>query len=82
MIWFFERDDESLRLETQYDEKAAEYVIVIRYADGQMRVERFKDLETFRVWIETFDRELTFEHWTSRSGPIILPYGWPNKRVM
>jgi hypothetical protein len=82
MIWFFERDDESLRLETQYDEKAAEYVVSVRYADGQQRVERFKDLEAFQIWIETFDRELAFDHWISRSGPIILPYGWPNKRVM
>lgn len=82
MIFFFERDDESLRLETQYDEKSGEYVVEINYADGQKRVERFKDMEAFRVWIETFDRELSFEHWVSRSGPIILPYGWPSRRFM
>jgi hypothetical protein len=82
MIWFFERDEESLKVETLYDEGASEYVVTVRSPDGEERIERFKNLEAFRVWIEAFDRKLAFDQWVARNGPIILPYGWPNKRVM
>jgi hypothetical protein len=82
VIWFFDRDDESLKVETQYDQTASEYIVVVRYPDGNSRVERFKDLDTFRMWIEAFDQQLAFDRWSPRSGPIILPYGWPKKRLM
>ncbi len=82
MIWFFERDDESLKVETQYDDATSEFVVVVRQPDGDQRTERFADIGAFRTWIEAFDRKLAFEQWTARNGPIILPYGWPNKRLM
>jgi hypothetical protein len=35
MLWFFERDQHSVRLETRYDYDTAEYVAVATYPDGR-----------------------------------------------
>ena len=78
MLWF-DRDDESLRLETRYDNDTSEFVAIVHYPDGQTQQKRFVDGDEFRLWLETFERNLDVQHWTGRSGPIILPYGWPDK---
>jgi hypothetical protein len=51
MLWFFDREDESLRLETRYDNDRSEFVAVVRYPDGRERAERFSTLGDFRKWI-------------------------------
>ena len=48
MLWFFDREDESLRLETRYDNDRSEFVAVVRYPDGRERSERFSTLGDFR----------------------------------
>ena len=81
MLWFYERNDESLKLETLYDNDAAEYLVTVQYPDGREYVERFADGDTFRAWLVTFERMLDTQHWTSRGGgPVVLPYGWPDKK--
>ena len=35
MLWFFERDQHRVRLETRYDNATAEYVAVATYPDGR-----------------------------------------------
>jgi hypothetical protein len=81
MLWFFDRADESLRLETRYDNDTSEFVVVVSYADGSQLAERFSALEDFRSWLVAFERILQEQQWTGRTGPVILPYGWPNKRL-
>ena len=81
MLWFFDREDESLRLETRYDNESSQFVAVVSYPDGSERTERFGTLEGLRRWLEAFDQILREQHWAGRSGPVILPYGWPNKRL-
>ncbi len=81
MLWFFQRNDESLKIETQFDNDKAEYVAVVRYPDGQEQAQRFSNGDEFGKWLETFEQHLVHDHWTRRpEGPVILPYGWPNKR--
>jgi len=41
MVWLFERSDETLQLETRYDNDTSEFVAIIRYADGHEHTERF-----------------------------------------
>lgn len=48
MLWFFERDDEFLKLETRYDNDTSEFVVIVRYPDGHQRSERFPDGDTCR----------------------------------
>jgi hypothetical protein len=31
MVWLFERDEESLKLETRYDNATREYVVIVQY---------------------------------------------------
>ncbi len=80
MLWFFERNDESLKLETLYDNDAAEYVVNVRYPDGREQTERFADSDAFGSWLVTFERSLETDRWKSPAGgPVLLPYGWPDK---
>ena len=34
MIWIFERGEESLRLETRYDNETTEYVLILHHPDA------------------------------------------------
>ena len=77
MLWFFDRDNESLRLETRYDNSTLEFVALVRYPDGRDLERRFRDRREFREWLEAFERALGAKHWRGRGGPIVLPYGWP-----
>jgi hypothetical protein len=80
MLWFFERNAESLQLETTYDNDTAEYVVEVRQPDGRTHVERFKEREAFEQWLTAFEEKVGAECWTSKSGgPVLLPYGWPDR---
>jgi hypothetical protein len=81
MLWFFERDRESLKLETRYDNDTSEYLAIVRYPDGREVTERFSDSDAYRSWIVVFERNLERERWTRhRDGPVVLPDGWPIRR--
>ena len=81
MLWCFERADESLTLETRYDNDTAEFVVIVRHPDGREQTERFTDGDEYGEWLETFERNLEHQHWTRPSGPVVMPDGWPNKRL-
>ena len=77
MIWLYERDNQSIRLDTKYDNDTNEYVVVVHRPDGPQQVERFSDAEACRQWLVTFENSLDAEHWTRRGPPVFLPDGWP-----
>ena len=82
MLWFFERNDESLKIETRYDNDSSEFVAIVRYPDGHEQTTRFTEADEYGVWLEMFERSLEQEHWTRHSGgPVVLPEGWPNNRL-
>jgi hypothetical protein len=80
MLWFFERGQQSVHLETRYDNETEEYVAIATYPDGRQEAERFKDAGLFRGWLEAFEKTLEAEQWVRRSPPIVLPDGWPDKK--
>ena len=82
MLWFFEREHDSVRLETRYDNDAAEYVAVVTYPDGREETERFPEADLFRRWLEAWQRTLELDHWSRRGPPIVLPDGWPHRRPL
>lgn len=43
MVWFWTRDNDTLRLETRYDNDAEGYVAILRWPDGREEIERFLD---------------------------------------
>ena len=75
MVWFFERNRESLRLETRYDNDTAEFLLVTHSPDGREQTERFTDAMTFRQRLEALERQLEADHWTQH-GPVFLHDGW------
>jgi len=80
MLWFFERNDEQVKLETRFDNDTREYLAIVRWPDGRERTERCSTAETFRERLLALERELETERWR-RTGPmIVLPDGWPDKR--
>ena len=78
MLWFYERDQHSLTLETRYDADAAQSVVSVRWPDGREQIERFSDLETFRDWLTSFDRALEAEYWQQNNAVPCLMGGPPS----
>ena len=56
MVWFFSRDTNELRVETRYDNDAAEYVLIVHWPGGRHQTERFSTLAEFR------DRVVELQH--------------------
>jgi len=75
MVWFFERNDEFLRVETRYDRDTAEFVLITHAPDGGEQTERFTDAVTFRLRLEALECQLEATHWTQH-GPLFLHDGW------
>ena len=79
MIWFFERDSETLELKTRYDNETSEYVLEI-VAPGDTRpTERFPDAPAFRARLVEIELELGHQHWQPNDAPVVLADGWPNR---
>jgi hypothetical protein len=49
MMWFFERREQILELETRYDNETAEYVLELREPDVAPETERLMDALAFRA---------------------------------
>jgi len=80
MLWFFQRDAAILELETRYDNATAEYVRDVRPPDGSAWSERFPDAQGFRARLQTIENGLIAEQWRREGPPIVLPYGWPDRK--
>jgi hypothetical protein len=48
MLWFFDRQDQSLRLDTHYDNDTSEFVATVLYPDGRTQRQRFTAIQEFR----------------------------------
>jgi hypothetical protein len=77
MIWFFARGQESLRVETRYDQNTTEYVAVVRHPDGREHERRFSAIEEFALGLRAIESWLQLEQWTADGPPLFLPHGWP-----
>jgi hypothetical protein len=82
MLWFFERDQDRVRLETRYDNDTAEYVAIATYPDGRQETERFRNADVYRRWLETWESTLEAERWTRRGPPVVVSDGWPDRRPL
>ena len=80
MIWFFGRDDQSLRLDTRYDNDTSELVVMLHHPDRRAQTERFTNPEACRTWLLALEHNLELQHWTRHGSPVFLPYGWPHRR--
>jgi hypothetical protein len=76
MLWMFERGEDSLRLETRYDNDVSEFVLVMHRTDGRQHIERFKEESAFRGRLEALERQLDAERWQAVGSPVLLREGW------
>ena len=79
MLWFYRRDNESMSLETRYDNQTLEYLGILTHPDGRRETRRFPTALAFRGWLVTLDRKLTARRWAQNGLPHILSDGWPDK---
>jgi hypothetical protein len=80
MLWFFSQDDRALRVETRYDNRTAEYVLIVHWLDNRRQEERFKTGAAFRTRLEELETRLADDGWASGGPPVILADGWPDRR--
>jgi hypothetical protein len=78
MIWFFERDDQELRVETRYANDTAEYLLVICWPDGD-QCERFTDAAEFRSRLMQIEERLEVERWARTRSPVIVKDALPRR---
>jgi hypothetical protein len=76
MIWFFERGDQAVELETRFDRDAREYVLTITWPDARALTERYRALDEFRTRVDALQRELDAERWTQRGSPTLITGDW------
>ena len=79
MVWFFERDDQHVEVETRFDNDDLEFVLKVRWPDGREIVERYQDTDSFRTRLVALEQELQAMHWRNTGSPVFLPDGWLNK---
>jgi hypothetical protein len=79
MIWLYEKDTQSLRLETRYDNRTLQYVLTIHRSEG-VETERFEKLDDFRQRLLALEKMLTDGNWHRSGPPVLDPEGWPSSR--
>ena len=75
MLWIYERSNETLRIETRFDNDTTEYLLIIHWPDGTEQAERFSSGASFQLRLESLEQQLETEEWQSR-GVRTLRDGW------
>ena len=76
MVWFFGRGNETVQIETRFDNGAREYVLDILWANRPLETERFRELADFQTRVAAIEQQLRAQSWTQIGGPDILADGW------
>lgn len=79
MLWFFDRGNELLEIETRYDNATYEYVLEVRAPTVPSKSERFKDAMSFQKRLLEIEESLGGQRWHRSGPPLILPDGWPDR---
>ena len=72
MLWFFQRGEEYLRIETTYDWRSGEFALIVDKADGTQKTETFADQAAFEQRLATMERQLVADNWRAK-GSTVLP---------
>jgi len=75
MLWIYERNNQTLQVETRFDAANKEYVLIIRSREGTEQIERFPDAPSFQSRITSLERQLEAEHWETQSA-VAMHDGW------
>ena len=75
MLWIYERNSQTLHVETRFDAANKEYLLIIRSLDGKEQIERFPDAASFQLRLSSLERQLETDHWQTHS-TIAVHDGW------
>lgn len=78
VIWFFERDDQTLRVETRYATDTAEYLLVICWPEGD-ECERFTSVAGFHARLVQIENRLEEKRWSRVRRLVIVPNERPRR---
>lgn len=81
MIWFFNRDNEELRVETRFDNDTHEFVVTVRFPSGLSETERFSTLERCRARLIALEHRLENERWTNSGPPLFVADGFLTRAI-
>jgi len=76
MVYLFERESESMRIETRYNSASRTYEIIWRKADGVVTQESFKGETSFRSRLDEIYTELEAQAWHTIGPPQLQRDGW------
>ena len=76
MVWFFGRGNETVEVQTRFDNGSQEYVLEIKWVNGRTETERFRDLQGFESRVKAVEERLRADSWVQIGGPEIVPSGW------
>ena len=76
MVWFFARGNDSVRVETRFDNSSREFVLEVSWADRPLETERYTDLAAFQARVMTVEAQLEAVAFAQVGNPEILPHGW------
>jgi hypothetical protein len=77
MVWLYERGSATLQIETRFDNKTRQMVVVLAWPDGRAQVERFADAGSCRTWLLDLEQNLNKDAWNLSGPPTLLVDGWP-----
>jgi hypothetical protein len=80
VIWFYEREGATARVEELYDNDTKEHVLCFVDAAGRAHIERFDDQLVYRRRLQALEAELEAEEWHNRRAPMIIPQGLAPER--
>ena len=63
MVWFYERPDGSLRIETRFDSTTKEYTLQVECPGRPTVIERFGNSAAFKKRVLALERQLEAEQW-------------------
>jgi hypothetical protein len=72
MVWFFEREDETLRISTTYESVSGVYALTMHRQDGTDTTESFPTKAAFHKRLQEIERGLLTDSW-SAAGWSLLP---------
>jgi len=76
MVWFFSRGNDSVRVETRFDNTSREFVLDITWPGHPPETERFTGLEEFQARVLALEAHLEAQAFAQVGTPKILPHGW------
>jgi hypothetical protein len=76
MVWFFSRGNDSVRVETRFDNTSREFVLDVTWPGRPPETERFNDLGVFQSRVLAVEAQLEAESFAQVGTPKVLPHGW------